>query len=368
MRFILILATALLYACNSEEEVSGVLSYYPPQDLLEEGVVNKYYVHYYPANPDAKSRTNISYYLMKKSGEDRLSLELYNAGFQLTSTLLFRIGEEKIWLEDHQRIFRADTSAAKITASLYESWYGKQDSAFVEIFEFDDRRYQYAAKQLSVEETTIDELPARLFTKELEITHLNEGEVVHSETESISYVKGFGFYGANIEINSGREVYELVEQMPLKKFEKLKDHGRHRVGYIDPSRTLGESEGFELCNHELKVANYYNPESGGHAEGKNVLEETIRSQLDEAILDDQSGILIFRFAVNCEGEAGWFKAEGYDLAYNEKAFDQRTVDHFFEILSKLKNWKPVNIEGEKRDAYFYLNFRITDGKLIEILP
>ena len=128
-------------------------------------------------------------------------------------------------------------------------------------------------------------------------------------------------------------------------------------------------EEFNLCGHERFIADYYNSTPDGqYIHGKRALLDTVFNNLDEAKMLEQNGMLIFRFVVNCEGKAGRFIVDGYDFMYQPLKFEEETIEHLYGILSKLEEWRPVVINEEARDAYFYITFKIEDGKITDILP
>ena len=54
--------------------------------------------------------------------------------------------------------------------------------------------------------------------------------------------------------------------------------------------------------------------------------------------------------------------------YQPLKFEEETIEHLYGILRKLEEWRPVVINEEARDAYFYITFKIEDGKITDILP
>jgi hypothetical protein len=185
----------------------------------------------------------------------------------------------------------------------------------------------------------------------------------------ITYVEGIGLFHIKKNFPDGQKIFELVEQMPLSAFIKLKKHDLKRVGYIDPSKTLDNNDNFRLCFKEELIHDYYNSSpQGSYAKGKKAMVKIISSKLQKEKLHNESGYLTFRFVVNCRGEAGRFVTEESSLDYEKKAFNKETIKHLFTILHQnLEKWQPV-VTDEPKDAYFYVTFKLRNGEIIEILP
>ena len=157
--------------------------------------------------------------------------------------------------------------------------------------------------------------------------------------------------------------------MSVSEFASRASHGEHRVAWIDPNSTMSDDSDFRICGHELKIVDYYwSSPDAGYLYGKRAMLDTIHSNLDNLKLFKQSGRLVFRFVVNCDGEPGRFIVRGYDLNYQRMEFQKETVDHLFSIMQKLEKWKPVLFGEELQDAYFYITFNIEDGEITNILP
>jgi hypothetical protein len=83
---------------------------------------------------------------------------------------------------------------------------------------------------------------------------------------------------------------------------------------------------------------------------------------------EQTGYVTIRFIVNCEGHAGRFRLETFSADCVPKQFDNIVTQQLLNITRNLQDWKPATYEGKKVDTYYYLTFKITEGKLTDILP
>ncbi|MEO9872195.1 hypothetical protein [Ekhidna sp.] len=368
-KLVALFLTAQLFGCTQEESNHPVFKYYPPNDVFEEGFVNKYYRHNYPKNQDARAATEVTYSSLRKEG-NKIFIEKFNAGFELAAVTELRVSDNgDVFTEKLTDIVRMDTIPIEILSPVSSRWINNQDEPYKIRYSFSDKYYQFTERQLKVYDTLIDGKAAKVFIKSGEYLNEETGEVTNRFMDTTTYLTDIGFF----ESRGGNENYrfetEMVEQMPLDEFKKRANHGEHRVAYIDPSNTLENGEQFKICGQEKSIADYYNSTPDGrYFHGKRAMMDTIFDNLDRAKLFDQNGSLVFRFVVNCEGKAGRFIGEGYDPNYHPMEFNPETIDHLFSILRKLKEWRAVVIREEARDAYFYINFKIENGEIIDILP
>lgn len=81
-----------------------------------------------------------------------------------------------------------------------------------------------------------------------------------------------------------------------------------------------------------------------------------------------NGYITIRFLVNCEGKTGLFRIQQMNENYTEENFDKDFVNKLLNFTKSLDGWIPKEIQGTKLDYYQYLTYKITDGKVSEILP
>lgn len=358
----------LLAACTQQTNNHPILKYYPPDDVFEDGYVNKYYRHYYPKNKDRKPATEITYSKFRKEG-NRIFIENFNAGFDLVATSELTVSETEIASKKLMDINRRDTIEIEIINPVRSRWDRTDGDPYLLRYKYGDKYYRYTETQRSIYDTIIDGKEAKSIVTEGEYISEETGEVSSQFTNTAHYVSGLGFYSSMSENDSYQSEVELMEQMPVEEFERRSDHGKHRIAWIDPENTLDVGEDFIICGHERFIADYYNSTPDGrYSHGKRALLDTVFNNLDESKMLEQNGMLVFRFVVNCEGKAGRFVVDGYDFMYQPLRFEDETVEHLYGILRKLEDWRPVVINDEARDAYFYITFKIENGKITDILP
>lgn len=81
-----------------------------------------------------------------------------------------------------------------------------------------------------------------------------------------------------------------------------------------------------------------------------------------------NGYVTIRFLVNCEGKTGLFRIQQMNENYQEENFDKGFVNKLLNFTKSLNGWIPKETQGRKLDYYQYLTYKITDGKVSEILP
>jgi len=135
----------------------------------------------------------------------------------------------------------------------------------------------------------------------------------------------------------------------------------NRIGDLDENKKTDHD--FEVCNENWITQNY-----GMHAEypgGKKAIKQQILNDL-EALSFEKSGLITFRFIVNCEGKAGRFRANSTDTALQEIEVDQSKIKDIEKALLQLKNWTPAKNEFDSYDSYYVLNFKIRNNNIVDI--
>ena len=370
-KYLSILLVLVLLGCSEKPSTHPVFRYYPPESVFEDGYVSKFYGHYTPGNTSQSSATRIEYLLYQKTGKNSFVLETYNAGFWLNRRQHYRVEGSQLIMESSTTMRNGDTTSIDIGKGLVLDWSvdALQDPHYQVSGDYPTYAFTYQSQQIGSRDTVINDQPARVFAQESTREIMQEDTTQSTWTSEHYYVAGLGFYGMKEQLPDYSWEMELVEQMPLSKFRKLANHDEKRVAYINPKETLDQNADFKLCGHEKFIADYYNSTpDGDYLFGKSALVDTVLTHLDSEKMLNQTGMLTFRFVVNCEGEAGRFIAKGYDLNYQPYEFPEETVMHLYEQLRRLKDWRVVVIREEPSDAYFYFTFKLNNGEITDILP
>ena len=369
-RLITLIILAALISCEQKPSDHPVFKYYPPEDVFNDGYVSKFYYHYYPDNPDQRAGSEIGYTKYTKLNQSRYKTKNYNAGFDLESERIYIVQGDSIVLEGGFGIRNyTDTTELNALSNSVSSWRSAMSNPYRIQYTYGEKEYIFTEYQTSVSDTTINNKPAKVFENKWNYREVGSDSIFSEGISKSFYVQGLGFFGSSSKGEDYSQNIELVEQMSVEEFEERTNHNEHRVAWIDPENTLSDDSDFKICGHQRNIADYYNSTPDGrYIHSKKALVDTIDINLDKSKLFNQSGRLVFRFVVNCEGKPGRFIAKGYDLDYQPIEFEKETVDHLFSIMEKLEEWQPVLIREETRDAYFYITFNLVNGEITDILP
>ncbi|RME94882.1 MAG: hypothetical protein D6772_13940 [Bacteroidetes bacterium] len=343
----------------------------PSPQMLQEGVVNKYYFHYLSNNAYEKS-TDIRYYAYELTTADDLRLTIYNAGLEKMSELDMQITATGIMCRRIVQYLSGKAQETALLANTFLSW-EPDTSNLIVITEFGEMGSEYLQIQQTsgLVDTTFLHRPATRVTyqRQRDYTYA-QGEDQHFESTYTDYfVAGIGLAERRYTFAEGRGQMELVKQMSRADFATLRESVPKRVGYIDPEQTLDAYGYFQPCNDPNSIYDYYNGEQkAAFKSGKRGLEKALRSRIDPSFIAGESGYLTFRFVINCEGQTGWFVTEMADLNFQSKSFSPATVQHVYKILKGLKNWQAGRVRGETVDAYAYVTFKIIQGEIVDIFP
>jgi len=370
MKIIIILSLCiLLNACQTSKFDLGIANdYFPNNKFLKEGIVNKYYVHQKKHDsPDISTHIEYESYQIKNN---KLVCQRYNPAYNLIKTKEFSFKDNQMILLNETQYWRKDTFVAHINKPVEKDWAAQSSNSEKVIYYYNGSKSEIQSQQ----ERNVDTVFLNKPSKQLEG---KVSEIVYDGTDTFKtnqhfkniYTKNLGLsYGESsdsIEINW----MELVEQMPLKMFNRLARHGLQRVAYINPDKKLDKDNAFEICKENSHIYDYYyGREVIRYKGGKKALWSIVNQHLKSENLFNESGYLTFRFVVNCKGEKGRIITEEADLNYKRKTFNTATTSHFYNILKEMKDWTPPKRRDKNINAYFYLTFKLKDGELIELLP
>ena len=362
----------LFYSCQTTPvDIGEATNFFPNTTQLREGIALKYYEHNNPTNKDESFSTNIGYRTMQFFQPNRLVVDFYNAALTLKEHTVFEIEDNQFSIVEKYYYPPADTIQAELIDNVMFNW---EDNNAVASYKLASNGYQtiISNNQTALRDTTIDGRICKMIKSDANsqvISPTNDTTIIKGTLTNI-YAEGLGLMVQDYSREEMSVISELVEQMSLKEFKKRAIHGKKRIAYIDPNNTIDDNSDFKLCNHEIKIADYYGCK--GHSKltgGKGRWWRILEKELDIKKLKKESGYLTYRFVLNCKGEVGRFMTEEADLDFNKKKFDKETVDHLYQIVSAQKDWKLCYGRDDNMfDAYLYITFKLKDGKIIEILP
>lgn len=142
-----------------------------------------------------------------------------------------------------------------------------------------------------------------------------------------------------------------------------------QVGNIEYDPKLDKAN-FKTCLKEKYLFQYYNLENGfqykgGYFELHKEIKENFRYVNNT---EYESGYIVIRFLVNCQGETDRFRVQEIGLDYQPKKFNKELVNQLLTITKNLKGWNAGEFKGYKVDYYQYLTFVIGNGKIKAIKP
>ena len=367
MKYVRLLALLALFSCEHKQPDFGAASsFYPPEEILREGVVNKYYEHFQYSDGQA-SLIRVRYHHYQLHDDGKLAETIYGAGFDPIVYKEYAFDSSRQVLLHEETYNDFDTVSSEIISDGYFHW-SQQSNVFKVLRSFPFGDYAIEVIQLDWADQVIDGRNTRTFDRQV-LTDFRNGESSNSFHTEMIFAEGIGLYAEHSKHATFTLDKELVEQMPFVEFNKRSRHGLKRVGWLNPERFIDKDREFSPCGALDSVRDYYNAEPDGrYTKGKNGLVRDVRSRLDSSRLGNASGYLTYRFMVNCRGEAGWHVVDGVDMNYQPMSFDQTTVDHLYDILVSLDRWEPIVLRGARQDAYFYVTFKFEHGEITHILP
>lgn len=141
-----------------------------------------------------------------------------------------------------------------------------------------------------------------------------------------------------------------------------------RVGAIvfDDAR---DDPAVQPCGSEEDIHEYYRVAAPRYGEGLKTVRRTLAGRLDELpFRKGVDGYFTVRFLVNCRGKANRFRKAGVDSSLHLVTFPDQLETELFAAVQTLQDWQPATQEGNTVDSYYFLTFKIRDGRVAEILP
>ena len=121
-----------------------------------------------------------------------------------------------------------------------------------------------------------------------------------------------------------------------------------------------------LCD-EGRILQYYMVSTDYHG-GKRAIKNKLLPLIekDRISFGSDNGNIAVRFVVSCNGEIGLFRAKA--IAQNRKKidFDKTNIEYLISLVSQLDNWNVETKKDKKYDSYYYINFKIRNGLVIDI--
>jgi hypothetical protein len=82
-----------------------------------------------------------------------------------------------------------------------------------------------------------------------------------------------------------------------------------------------------------------------------------------------SGYITFRFVIDCAGfRQPMTQVLQTDASYVATHFRPELVNELYAFLKTLKDWRVATRSGQAVSYFTYLTFKITDGKVVAVIP
>jgi len=140
------------------------------------------------------------------------------------------------------------------------------------------------------------------------------------------------------------------------------------VGDVEFNKNIDDPD-FKKCMDKDYGIQYYDYNSDGlQYKGEKIEIVQALEKLKLSASRNTNGYVTIRFLVNCEGKTGLFRTQQMNENYTEENFDKDFIQKLLNFTKSLNGWTPKEVQGLKSDYYQYLTYKITDGKVSEILP
>jgi hypothetical protein len=161
----------------------------------------------------------------------------------------------------------------------------------------------------------------------------------------------------------------IAVKLPLRAQTKLLDSNQllEDVGDIKFNPKTDKAN-FCLCHKDF-IIQYYNFGTT-YKGGSKAIKSFIYKQYQYwSAYNLITGIITIRFVVNCKGETDRFRVLQMDSNYQKVTFDKGLTKHLLKLCAKLNHWIPgKDNKGNIYDSYYYLNFQIVKGHILNITP
>ena len=140
------------------------------------------------------------------------------------------------------------------------------------------------------------------------------------------------------------------------------DQSTLRVGELRENDQMDNE--FKLCNDNY-ITEHYGMNTH-YIGGKKAIKNKILNEL-QILNFQESGLITYRFVVNCKGEIGRFRLKGTNTDLQRIEIDSHNVRKMEKALAGLRTWNPAkNKAGDTYDSYYILNFKVENHKIVDI--
>ena len=123
---------------------------------------------------------------------------------------------------------------------------------------------------------------------------------------------------------------------------------------------------FKMCD-SARVLQYYNSKTQ-YVGGARAIKNEILPQVDTNNIrfENKSGIITFRFIVNCKGETGRFRIFQVDENQKESNFSSENILALKKLIQKLSKWELQTYQHKTFDSYYIVRCIVNNGFITDI--
>ena len=135
----------------------------------------------------------------------------------------------------------------------------------------------------------------------------------------------------------------------------------NKVGELSSNK---ETDGnFKVCDESI-IPNYYGMDTD-YVGGKKAIKNKLLGNLQNLKFEN-SGLITYRFIVNCEGDIGRFRTQSTNLRLEKVEVEPDKLKSIEKALSNLEDWNPAKNKFNSYDSYYVLNFKIRNNRIVDI--
>ncbi|MET3981021.1 hypothetical protein ABIB62_003540 [Mucilaginibacter sp. UYP25] len=155
----------------------------------------------------------------------------------------------------------------------------------------------------------------------------------------------------------------LLAQNKIPKAEKLQED----VGDIKFDPKIDKAD-FYLCHKDF-IIQYYNFGTSYNGGGRGIKDFIYKRYHYDSAYKLATGFITIRFVINCKGQTDRFRLSEIDNHYHPTTFDNGLKRQLLKICKALNQWIPgKDSKGNIYDSYYYINFKLVKGQILNITP
>ncbi|MEM6525474.1 MAG: hypothetical protein AAGF85_09360 [Bacteroidota bacterium] len=138
----------------------------------------------------------------------------------------------------------------------------------------------------------------------------------------------------------------------------------HDIGDIPFDRTVDDPS-FKLCDSTKIVTRRKALAYKG--DRSKIVSACLKRFTFKPEFESFNGYVTIRFIVNCQNQAGRFRAESLDWNFSHKACPESLKKHVIEIIQNLEGWSHAYSQDTHLDLVKFINFKIVNGRIENVL-